>query len=132
MRDKIIEVMARALARGKNGSLASDKHWATEVDHFRRMIDTYGDDYKNCRSTITDAFRDAELALTAYESHLQAEGMTVVPVEPTEAMLEAGERVPVDHAWCSPINGHDMGERLSSAAPVWAAMLAAHTQEKDA
>ncbi len=44
-RSRILEVMARGIAARRNPALASDKHWATEVAHYRRMVAEYGDTY---------------------------------------------------------------------------------------
>lgn len=53
------------------------------------------------RLTYRDAYEAAEQALTAYESHLQAEGMAVVPVADARAPVFAfllGEG-PLDGRW---------------------------------
>lgn len=57
----------------------------------------------------------SDLALTAYESHLQAEGRAVVPVEPTARMIIAGA------------SAKPLANRMNTltAAGVWFAMLAA-------
>lgn len=73
-RSKIIETMARGIAARRNAALASNKHWATEVAHYQRMVAEYGDAYTKGRSTMTDAFEGAESAFTA----LEASGRAVV------------------------------------------------------
>ena len=65
-RSRILEVMARAMGAPVEGP--EGEKWG-EYPPFKRF---------------------AELALTAYESHLSAEGMAVVPVEPTAEMVDAG------------------------------------------
>lgn len=59
----------------------------------------------------------ASTALTA----LEASGRAVVPREPTEAMLEAGEEADAMYY-----------EGRTQTAQIYKAMLATHTQEKDA
>lgn len=60
---------------------------------------------------------------------LSAEGMAVVPVEPTEAMLDNGGGSIIRPSIY--MGGTPPGAKRR-ARDVWAAMLAAHTQEKDA
>ena len=70
-RSKTIEVMARAMQE-KPTSWVTPTPWG--------ML---------CETVRVEWRKKAEAALTAYESHLQAEGMAVVPVIPTEEMLDA-------------------------------------------
>ena len=83
-RDKIIEVMRDAMFV----SVAWSSFWHKD-----------------------DASKLCEAALTAYEAHLAAEGMAVVPVYPTEAMRAAGNR--------------EIFDLSSDAVETWTAMLAA-------
>ena len=108
MRDKALEVMARAMCFGK--------------DCRRNCPDA---DHAPCPDALYLWQEDAERILTA----LQAEGMTVVPVEPTEAMLDNGGSSIIRPSIY--MGGTPPGAKRR-ARDVWAAMLAAHTQEKDA
>lgn len=110
---EVVEIVARELARAKNALLASDKYWAAEVAHFKDMVAQYGEDYANGRSRITDAFREAQIALTAIE----ASGRRIVPVEPTEAMWVAGTK--------------SLRLYLTSADGIYGAMLSASPKVTD-
>ena len=66
--DELVEIIAREVARSRNPSMADGKHWTTEVAHYRKMAAQYGATYEDGRSTITDAFREARLCLTALEA----------------------------------------------------------------
>lgn len=78
-RAKIIEVMARGILRGHGVEThASDEGWPDTLAHYRRMEAKHGESYTSARNLVTDSFRNATFALTAYESHLQASGMAVV------------------------------------------------------
>ena len=43
-----------------------------------------------CKVYCATCVRKAQAAITAYLAALEAEGFVVVPVEPTEAMMQAG------------------------------------------
>ncbi|HEY1034963.1 MAG TPA: hypothetical protein VGE09_08280 [Pseudoxanthomonas sp.] len=129
-RSTIIETMARAIVRAKGAEVcASDDEWPLAVAHHRAMTAKHGAAYTNGRSLYTDAFNFAESALAAYEAHLEASGMAVVPVEPTEAMLDHGGSAIIRPSIY--MGGTPPGAKRR-ARDVWASMLAAHTQEKDA
>ena len=66
---------------------------------------------------------DAEAAIAAHEKALKAEGLVIVPVEPTIAMVKAGDAKPTIMATLS-------GD-CSDGLGVWKAMLAA-LEMKDA
>lgn len=106
-RSKTLEAMARAIC-GKN------------CDAPRCSCQTNKTTQRTCWEI---SLKGAEAALTAYESHIQASGMAVVPVEPTARMILAG-------ATAKPLATH---MNTLTAAGVWAAMLAAANppQEKD-
>lgn len=97
-RSKIIEVMARHLAR---------RLFGTDLDRPDRPYIK--------RSAEDTCQRIAEEALAA----LSAEGMAVVPVEPTEAMLEAGRREIFADV------------KMADASEAWAAMLAAAAKPQE-
>lgn len=89
-RSTIIETMARAIVRAKGAEVcASDDEWPLAVAHHRAMTAKHGAAYTNGRSLYTDAFNFAESALAAYEAHLEASGMAVVPREPSDERLNA-------------------------------------------
>jgi hypothetical protein len=89
-RDKIIEVMRDAMF----GSVAWSSFWHKD-----------------------DASKLCEAAFTAYESHLAANGLAVVPVKPTEAMRAAGNR--------------EIFNLSSDAVETWTAMLAVSKEETE-
>lgn len=88
--------------------------------------------------TMADGIRDAidaeglvrpEAAASAALTALKASGRAVVPVEPSEAMLDHGGSSIIRPSIY--MGGTPPGAKRR-ARDVWAAMLAAHTQEKDA
>lgn len=109
-RAEIIETMARALFYGFRLEV-EDPPLVTWEDH---EVDPCHEDY----------IAAASAALTA----LEASGMAVVPVEPTEAMLDnGGSSITRPSIY---MGGTPPGAKRR-ARDVWAAMLATHTQEKD-
>ncbi len=92
MRDKLIEVMAKALCRHEGHNPYGASSWFNDAKLWEEWTDP------------------ATAALAA----LEAEGCRVVPVEPSEAMLDAG-----DYVW-------DGGSYL-----VWQTMLAAAQGKTD-
>jgi hypothetical protein len=112
-RSRILEVMARAMGAPVEGP--EGEKWG-EYPPFKRF---------------------AELALTAYESHLSAEGMAVVPVEPTEAMLAAlHDKVLIraDPALreCSILNDRETYAAMLSASPYGKASMQEASAERAA
>ena len=67
----------------------------------------------------------AALAAHQAEQPAHAPGWKWVPVEPTDAMLEAASRVPVDPTWSM----HGEYEYTVFGGGIWAAMLAAAPQQ---
>jgi DNA-binding SARP family transcriptional activator len=85
-RAKIIEVMARGICRRRlDDNIVGD----VSEDEIRAYVDETWRLFES----------DASAALTAYESHLQAKGLAVVPVEPTNAMLEPANMIEPIREW---------------------------------
>lgn len=115
-RDKIIETMARELRAFKEPGYGSTlltvlAAWVEEEFPSPREAAMAEN---SAWDTIT---KIADLALTAYESHLQASGMAVVPVEPSEAMHDAARD------WSRAKYGKPIG--IDASKGCWAAMLSA-------
>jgi hypothetical protein len=70
-----IEAAARAIVNAKSPETASDEWWQKNLDHYREMCAEFPA-YANAHSLITDAFRDAEAALSA-----------ALSVQPEEAVV---------------------------------------------
>jgi hypothetical protein len=112
MNQRAIEAGARGIARVANPFNVRGRNLdAYEAIHWL--------DYKD----------QAAAVITAYEAHMKADGFVVVPVIPTQAMIEAG----CDNNPTSWNEGTDLGFAADVANDVYRAMLsAATTGENDA
>lgn len=107
----------------------------------KAMRDAFDDQFGDTISPL-GLRRIAYIALSAYESHLSAEGMAVVPVEDMRRLREALEKISAeqwtDRSTVSELNAWPAFQRLNRhVVELYAiadAALAAHThtQEKDA
>lgn len=134
MRDKIIETMAMDAIEGAYA--AGDDHliWRRYDDSSDEDIRTLADGrvvFTGDADECSDYLHRVRLkaALSAFLSALEASGRAVVPREPTEAMLDRGGSAIIRPSIY--MGGTPPGAKRR-ARDVWASMLAAHTQEKDA
>jgi hypothetical protein len=107
--DDAVEAVARAICHENNPC------WSMVAEVFEDgRVDGTG-------RTAGDVYRDAaHAAITAYREHLKAEGMVIIPREPTEAMVDAAS------------SGYDSagyGITDSDAASAYRAMITAHEDE---
>ena len=79
-----VETVARALAR-----CALERIQAADSSFFKMKYPGGVDEY--CALEWPKYSRDAIAAIAAHRAHLSASGYVIVPAEPTEAMVKAGE-----------------------------------------
>jgi hypothetical protein len=87
MSTDLVEAMARRFFENRT---EHKEVWPTEVQYYREMEAQHGAAYTdNCESFVTDAFRDAHVALAAIE----AAGYRVVSAERLQELERAESRL---------------------------------------